>query len=152
MICGVILNRFQTLTVYAVIAAVLAASLVTASLTSQKTIPGTGSIQTVGVGVYWNQQCTNATSSLNFGLLAPGSSKNFTLYVKNTGNSVLTLSMTSRNWNPTNATNYMTLSWNREGQQINPNQVLGFVITLSVALNVQGISSFSFETVISGTG
>jgi len=152
MIWGVILNRFQTLTVYAVIATALAATSVTALLTAQKTISGTGSIQTVGVGVYWNQQCTNATSSLNFGLVAPGSSKNFTLYVKNTGNSILTLSMTTRNWNPTNATNYMTLAWNREGQQINPNQVLGFVITLSVAANVQGISSFSFETVISGTG
>jgi len=145
-------NRFQTLTIYAIIATVLAASSVTALLTAQKTISGTGSIQTVGVGVYWDQQCTNATSSLNFGLMAPGSSKNFTLYVKNTGNSVLTLSMTTRNWNPTNASNYMSLSWNREGQQIDPGQVRGFVITLSVAANVQGISSFSFETVISGTG
>lgn len=152
MIWGVIVNRFQTLAVYAVIATALAASSVTALLTAQKTISGTGSIQTVGVGVYWDQQCTNATSSLNFGLMAPGSSKNFTLYLKNTGNSILTLSMTTKNWNPTQASNYMTLAWNREGQQINPNQVIGFVITLSVAANVQGISSFSFDTVISGTG
>lgn len=146
------MNRFQTLAVYAVIATALAATSVTALLTAQKTISGTGSIQTVGVGVYWDQQCTNATSSLNFGLMAPGSSKNFTLYLKNTGNSILTLSMTTKNWNPTQASNYMTLAWNREGQQINPNQVIGFVITLSVAANVQGISSFSFDTVISGTG
>jgi len=145
-------NRFQTLAVYAVIATALAATSVTALLTAQKTISGTGSIQTVGVGVYWDQKCTNATSSLNFGLMAPGSSKNFTLYLKNTGNSILTLSMTTKNWNPTNASNYMTLSWNREGQQINPNQVIAFVITLSVATNVQGISSFSFDTIISGTG
>jgi len=145
-------NRFQTLAVYAVIATALAATSVTALLTAQKTISGTGSIQTVGVGVYWDQKCTNATSSLNFGLMAPGSSKNFTLYLKNTGNSILTVSMTTKNWNPTNASDYMSLSWNREGQQINPNQVIAFVITLSVATTVQGINSFSFDTVISGTG
>jgi len=152
MIWRVIVNRFQTLAVYAVIATALAATSVTALLTAQKTISGTGSIQTVGVGVYWDQQCTNATSSLNFGQMAPGSSKNFTLYLKNTGNSILTLSMTTKNWNPTNASNYMTLTWNREAQKINPNQVLAFVITLSVASNIQGITSFSFDTVISGTG
>ncbi len=60
--------------------------------------------------------------------------------------------MASENWNPASATDYMTLTWNREGQQISPDEVVGFVITLSVSENVQGISSFSFDTIISGTG
>ena len=135
-----------------VVASVLLGSTATALLTTQKTIPGTGSIKGVGLGVYWDLPCTNATSSLDFGQLEPDSSKNFTLYLKNEGNSVLTLNMTSENWSPANAADYMTLTWNREGQQISPNEVIGFMIALSVSQNVQGISSFSLAIIISGTG
>jgi hypothetical protein len=106
----------------------------------------------MGFGIYWDQQCTAATSSLDWGLLEPGSSTDFTLYLRNEGNSALTLSMASENWSPANATDYLTLAWNREGQQVNPDEVLKFVITLSVSTDVQGIDSFSFDITISGTG
>lgn len=135
---------------------VLAASALVASgfalFTIQKTIPGSGSIKGVGVGLYWDQQCTNATSAIEFGLLEPGSSKVFTLYLKNEGNADLTLAMTSENWVPTEAGNYMTLTWNREGQQISPGQVISCVITLSVSPDMEGISIFGLDIVISATG
>jgi len=146
------MQKTQALTIYALIASLLAVGAVTAVLTSQKTISGSGSIKSVGLGVYWDQKCTNATSSLNFGQMEPGSSKNFTLYLKNEGNSVLTLSMTSQNWNPATASNYMTLTWNRQGQQVNPNSVISFVITLTISGSIQGISTYSFDIIISGTG
>jgi hypothetical protein len=60
--------------------------------------------------------------------------------------------MTSKNWNPTEAANYLTLTWNREGQQVSPDQVISFVITLSVSSDIQDISSFSLDITISGTG
>jgi hypothetical protein len=123
-----------------------------ALLTTQTIVPGTGSIKGVGVGVYWDLQCKNQTSTLDFGLLEPGSSKNFTLYLKNKGNTLLTLNMTSEEWNPTNATEYLTLTWNREGQQLNVGEVIDFMIMLSVSSNVTGIDSFSMDIVISGTG
>ena len=145
------MHKSQALVIYALVVSILAVSTVMALLTAQKTIQGTGSIKAVGLGVYWDLQCTNVTSSLDFGQLEPGSSKNFTLYLKNEGNSALTLNMTSENWDPANAIDYMTLTWNREGQQISPDEVVGFVITLSVSENVQGISSFSLDIIISGT-
>ena len=146
------MQKTQALAIYALIASVVAATFVMALLTTQKTISGTGAMKAVGVGVYWDLSCTNATSSLNFGLLESGESKNFTLYLKNSGNSPLTLSMTTQNWNPSTASSYMTLTWNREGQQVSPGQVIQFVITLSVSPSVTGISSFSFDTKITGTG
>jgi len=146
------MQKTQALAVYALIASVVAATSVMALLATQKTLSGTGTIKAVGIGVYWDLPCTNATSSLNFGLLERGGSKNFTLYLKNNGNSPLTLSMTTQNWNPSTASSLMTLTWNREGQQISPNQVIQFVITLSVSPSVTGISSFSFDIIITGTG
>ena len=145
------MNKSQAFSIYGLIASVLVVTSVLALITTQQTIPGTGVLQTVGVEVYGDKQCTNATSSINVGLVTPGSSKSFTLYLKNVGNSILTLNMTSKNWSPSTASNYMTFTWNREGQEINPNQVISFVITLSVSSSVQGINSFSFELVVTGT-
>lgn len=145
-------QRVQALAILATVASLVAISTTYAMLTTLTAIQGNGSIKSVGIGVYWDLQCTNATSSLDFGLLEPGSQRNFSLYVQNEGNSALTLSMTTENWNPASATDYMTLTWDREGQQINANEVIGSVITLSVSEDVQGISSFSFDIILSGTG
>ena len=145
------MQRSQTLVIFVLVASVMVASTF-ALFTIQKNIPGTGSIKGLGLGIYWDQQCENPTSEIDFGLLEPGSQKDYTLYLRNEGNTVLTLNMTPKNWNPTEAANYMTLTWNREGHQISPDQVISFVITLSVSSNIQDISSFSLDITISGTG
>lgn len=123
-----------------------------AILRTEKTLGGMGTIKSLGVNVYWDQQCTNSTNALDFGTMEPASSKNFTLYLRNEGNNPLTLSMTSENWDPSNATSYMLLTWNREGEQINPDEVLEFEVGLSVFQNVTGINSFSLDIVIAGEG
>ncbi len=146
------MQKSQALAIYALVITVIAISTVTALLTTQRTIQGSGSIKGVGLGIYWDLSCTNTTSSLDFGQLEPGSSKNFTLFLRNEGNSALTLNMTTENWNPTNAADYLTLTWNREGQQVNPDEVVGFVIILYVSEDITGISTFSFDIIISGTG
>jgi len=143
--------RPQALAIYTLVASVLVVSAFALVIT-QVPIQGTGSIKGLGLGAYWDPQCTNATSSFDFGALEPGSSKDFALYLRNEGNSALTLSMTSENWNPVNAADYMALTWNREGQQINPDEVVECVITLSVSENIQGVSSFSLDIIISGIG
>jgi len=146
------MQKSEALAIYALVITVIAISTVTALLTTQRTIQGSGSIKGVGLGIYWDLACTNTTSSLDFGQLEPGSSKNFTLFLRNEGNSALTLNMTTENWNPTNAADYLTLTWNREGQQVNPDEVVGFVIILYVSEDITGISTFSFDIIVSGTG
>jgi hypothetical protein len=145
------MQRPQTLMIFVLVASVLVASAF-ALFTIQKNIPGTGSIKGLGLGIYWDLQCENPTSSIDFGLLEPGSQKDYTLYLRNEGNTDLALNMVAKNWDPTEAANYMSLTWSREGQQIRPDQVISFVITLSVESNIHDISSFSLDITISGTG
>ncbi len=146
------MQRGQALVIFATVVSLTAVSISYAVLTTMTTISGNGSLKSLGIGVYWDPECTDSTSSLDWLLLEPGSSHDVTLYLKNEGNSALTLSMATENWNPGSAPDYMTLTWNREGQQINPNEAIGSVITLAVSETVQGIDSFSFDMVISGTG
>jgi len=144
------IRKSRVIVIYALVAAALLTATVSALLLIQWTMRGTGSVKGVGIGVYWDLQCTNATTSLEFGRLEPGSSKSFNLYLRNEGNSAITLSMTLANWDPASAADVMTLTWNREGQHVNPDQVMDIVITLSVSEDVQGITTFSLDIIISG--
>jgi hypothetical protein len=84
------------------------------ALVATRRISNTGNLKAIGVGVCWDSSCTSAVSSIDWGALEPGVTKNFTIYVRNEGNVQVMLSMTTSNWNPASASSYITLSWNRE--------------------------------------
>jgi hypothetical protein len=123
-----------------------------ALVTIQRDIPGSGSIKGVGVEVYTDSACNNPLSSIDFGLLEAGSQRVITFYLRNEGNADLTLSMTSKDWNPTEAADYLTLVWNREGQQMRPGQVISCLMTLSVSPSIQDINSYGLTITITATG
>jgi hypothetical protein len=121
---------------------------------TSKTVSNAGTVMAIGVGVYWDNECTNAISSIDWGVLEPGLSKNVTCYIRNEGNSVSTLSMYTSNWNPPELAEEdspITLSWNYSGQSINPDEVIQVTFTLSVSAGIEGITSFSFDITIVGS-
>lgn len=106
------------------------------------------SVLGIGVGIYWNKDCTNTTHSLNWGFMDPNSRNNLTIFIRNEGNSAASLRLTTSNWNPINASSYMPLSWNYSGQIIKPNEVIPIKLTLTVSPTIIDITNFSFETII----
>jgi hypothetical protein len=144
----------QVLAVVAVAVVVLgvaAAATALGVLSSGKTVQSYGAVKAVNVGVYWDSGCTNVTSSVSWGLLSPGTSQNVTLYVRNEGNTVVRLSMTSQSWSPANASSYMSLAWNREGASVSASSVVTANLSLSVSSSIAGITNFSFNILIVGT-
>ena len=85
-------------------------------------------------------------------MVEPGSSTSVTVYIKNTGNSPVTLTLDTENWNPSSASNYMSLSWDYNGQSIDAGGVVQVELTLTVYSNVTGITDFNFDIVITGSG
>jgi hypothetical protein len=118
------------------------------STQASKTFSNTGTVRTIGVGVYWDIGCTNPVSSINWGSLEPGASKNVTLYVRNEGSTASTLFINTSNWNPSNAWEYITLSWDYAGQQISPDEVIQVKLTLSISSSIKGITNFSFDITV----
>jgi hypothetical protein len=109
-----------------------------------------GSIRTIGVGIYSNEYCIESVSVVDWGAITPGQSNSRTFYIRNEGNSDVTLSLLTTNWTPSAAENYMALSWNYAGQSIAPNQVISVTLTLSVSQGINGIETFSFDIDIIG--
>ena len=126
-------------------------TLVIALLTSSQTVSNNGTVKAIGVGVYSDSGCTLALTSINWGSFEAGSSKNYTIYVKNNGNVAVVLSKSTGNWNPASASTYMTFSWNRDSYVLTAGTSVSARLTLTVASNINGINTFSFDITITGT-
>ena len=139
----------------AVITLVIAGILITittiAALSASKTVPLSGTINTVNVEAYSDAACTVPCTALNVGSVNPGSTVTQTIYIKNTGNVPVTLTMTTSNWSPTGANSYLGLSWNRQNAVLNAGASVSATLTLTVASDTGSLTTFSVSVTITGT-
>jgi hypothetical protein len=146
------MRKISTGAIIAIAATGIFLTLLTSGLLiSSQTVPSNGTITAVNVGVYSDSGCTQNCTSIDWGTIAPGNSTTRTIYVKNTGTIPVTLSMTMGSWVPSNASSYLTLSWNRGGTVLIANQSISAVLTLSASSSAGNITSFSFNIIITGT-
>jgi hypothetical protein len=134
------------------VAAVLLTATTLAILQSSKTISNSGNIKTINVSAYQDSNCTIPLSAFNWGNMEPNSSAVQTMYIKNEGSAPMTLNMTTNTWNPTNASTYITVTWNQENTIVNPGINVQANVTLTVSPSIAGIPSYTFTMVIKGTG
>jgi len=133
------------------VAFVLLDGTVMGTLLGKVTLPNLGTVKATGVGVYWDSDCKNSVTSVNWGTVEPGSTNDVKVYIRNEGNAAETLSSTAENWNPSTASMYMSLSWDYGGQVIGVGGVVPVTLSLSVSASITGITSFSFDIVIVGS-
>lgn len=125
--------------------------LATTLLSAYQQIPSVGVVKAVRVGVYADVGCSANVTYIDWGVLEPGAVTNFTVYIRNEGNTPLILNMTTADWEPENAFMYITLKWNLEGHRINSFDVIPANLTLSISPNIEGVTNFRFKILIVGT-
>jgi hypothetical protein len=130
----------------------LTSNIISGQLFLSARIGNQGKVKVIDVGVYWDQNCTNAVTIINWGTLAPGSTKNITVFIRNEGNEVITLSLATENWEPQNASRFITLNWDYDGEALNSYEIIQVTLSLSVAIATEGIENFSFDIVIGAVG
>lgn len=123
-----------------------------AVLNAQRAIPSSGLVVAVNVGVYSDSACTLNLTSIDWGNVYPSGSVSRTIYVKNTGNVPMTLSMTTTAWNPAGAAGQITVTWNKENAVLNAGQSTSATLTLNVSQSISGVTSFSVDIIITGSG
>lgn len=122
---------------------------------TSKTLTSSGSIAiqtSLGLGVYLDASCTTPMTSLSWGTLQPGGSQNVVCYIKNEGNTPTTLSMSTSDWSPTSAETYLNLNWNYDSNPLDVDVVIQITFTLTVSPDITGVTDFSFNVNIVGTG
>ena len=139
--------------IMAIAATALFLTITTAGLlTVNESLVSSGVVAGPDIGVFSDSSCAQNMTSINWGTLNPGQTVARTAYVKNLGNTPLTLSMSTSNWNPTNANGPLIMNWNRQNVVINPGNYAVATLTLTVSPDISGITNFSFNIIISGTG
>jgi len=151
-------NKILLITITAVITLIISSIIALwLSKVTKLNIPSLGTIRTLGVEAYWDSDLTNKTQTINWGTIYPGSSQNVTLYIRSISNIETTLNLNTTNWNPTNLSNYMNLTWNYNGTTIHPSEIIQVTLTLSASssfnfinyLITNNIKQFNFDIIIS---
>jgi hypothetical protein len=147
------MHKTSTGTLIAIVAAAIFLTVTTTGLvTTNQTIPTSGTVNSTNCDVFSDDACTTSLTSLNWGTVSPGGSVTKTIYIKNTGNIPITLSMTKAGWNPASANGPISITWNREGYTYDPSAVASATLTLNVSSSINGISNFNVDILITGTG
>jgi len=123
------------------------------SKTTNLTVPSLGTVKTIGVETYWDQNRENKTEEINWDEIWVGSSKNLTLYIQSVSNYKITINLNVTDWNPANISEYMTLSWDYNGTLFNPGETIQVTLTLSIPssqsfvryLIDEKVQNFSFD-------
>jgi hypothetical protein len=131
-----------------IILVALAVTITVYAIQRSRVIHNNAHVYCVGINIYWDPECTNPCTTINWGELYPGDTKTQQIYIKNVENTPCTLTMATSNWTPTEASNYITISWNYAGQTLNPSEILPVTFTLKVSEQVTGINDFTFDIII----
>jgi ABC-type lipoprotein release transport system permease subunit len=146
-------NTNQAVVLTAVGLAVVALVVALVILTSVH-LSSTGTILTnnPNLQIFADQACTKEISAVQWGDIPVGSNSSVTLFIKNSGNVPLTLTMTTSNYQPVTAQNYLTLTWNQNNAKILPSGVVAGDLILKVSPLVMDITNFSLDITINGSG
>ena len=149
------LRKISIVTVVTLALIGLALSVSTfAVITVSSNLSSSGSIVTSrGIAVFSDSACSVPQTTIDWGSATPGESVTRTVYVKNTGSGVsLTLNLAANGWSPTNANGPLVITWNKEGTVLAPGQSTAGTIMLTALSSITGISTFSVQISITGTG
>ena len=133
------------------IVALISGLAVSGLVTVTRTLSSSGTVNTINVEVFWDVDCTQIITDIDWGVLDPGESTSKTIYVKNTGSTAMMLNMTYSGWNPVEAGTYLSLTWDREGAIVAVDEVASAMLTLHVSDTIAGITSYSFDITIAGS-
>ena len=113
-------------------------------------VPSSGNIRAIGIKAYNSSDCLIEITKIDWGIIDAGSNVSRTIWLKLEGNVRANISITTNNWIPQNASQYIILSYSDIGL-IEPDTVCQVILTLSVSEDIWKIYSFSFDIIIVAT-
>ena len=111
-----------------------------------------GTIKTVRCEVYWDQQGTQPTTEVQWGILEPGQEASKVLFIKNKSNVMANLTLGVEDFDPEIAGDYITLLWDYDGHKLNPDEIIAVTFTLEISPDIHDVDAFSFDIILIASG
>lgn len=143
-------NRMLTLSATA-LAVVLLVAGAYGVVSTTLMMPSTGGVTTLQM--FSDPNLTNITTILSWpNNTAPNNNYTLVEYIRNNGGQPVNLTMTTTNWNPANATDYLSVTWDQQNYTLLSQASIKCTFTLTIYANATGtfLGMFSYETVITG--
>jgi hypothetical protein len=145
-------KKYVLATIALIIVMIILSGTTFAALSTNQKLSTTGSIVvSANMGVFSNSGCTTSLSTINWGSIIPGQNTTQTIYLKNNGTLTLTLDMSTSNWSPAAANNYIAITWHPTSTTLAPGTSTSATITLSVSSEIADITNFNVQISITGT-
>jgi len=141
-------NKYTLVAALVILCLLSGLTIIVAQQPFVSSIRSRGRLRVDRVGVYNDMNCSAVIEYLDWGTLEAGSSRNVTVYIRNEGNHVTTLFLVADNWNPVNASDYLSLEWDYDGRMIDVMETVEVLLTLRVSADVEDLQDFSFDVVI----
>ena len=127
---------------------VVAAPFTYGLLSAQRTVGASGIVASVSLDVFADPAGDTPLTQVEWGVLQPGDTVTQMLYISNTGNQATIVQLDTANWNPSAASQYLTLSWDYDQEAIQPDAMLLVTLSLALTPDVHDIQDFSFDIVL----
>lgn len=105
----------------------------------------------VELDIFTDFQCSIKMTTINWGVLEAGETSHIPIFVKNIGETKITLGLFTENWSSQQASENMHLSWDYDGIIIQPNQIVNGSLTLQIDQNCPELSQYGFDIIIVGS-
>lgn len=122
------------------------------AIINQATVGHDGKVKGIGIDLYEDESLLIPWEHQSWGLVEPNETYSKDFWAHNTGNSPVTLELLIDNWYPTNASDYLEVTWSYNNEVIEPDEALALTMYLSVDPSIEGIEDFSFDTTIIALG
>lgn len=140
-------SSYKILVLVAVVAIISVASTTLVSILlsesdSEVYLPSLGTIKTIDVEIYRDPNGENKMQTLSWDQIKiekldwdeiKTETVNTTIYVKSVSNFRVTLNLKLTDWNPEAISDYMTISWDYNGTQLDPGEIIPVTMTLSAS-------------------
>lgn len=141
----------KVLTVIGLAVLVVTAVAVGAAVYYNFRLKSRGSVRTVGLDVFADPNGTIGIEHIDWGMLNPGGYSRVKVYFQSWSNVKVNCTFATGNWTPPAAEAYMTLTWDLVNP-LPPEEIRPVTLQLNVAVDVWGITDFSFDIIISTVG
>jgi hypothetical protein len=146
-------SRQRTLlVVFAIVLLVVTIFLMLSRLYS--VVRNASAVESVGVGIYWDSNCTKPVTFIDWETLSPGSTTSVGVYLRNNDDNMIVreLLVRTENWSSSKASENMQLSLNCSAEVIHLNQTVRAYFQLYVSDKIVGVTTFAFNIVVSSSG
>jgi hypothetical protein len=92
-----------------------------------------------------------AVTQIDWGIVYPDDSHNYSLYLVNEGNVPCHLVLTTANWHPSQIREQITVTWDYNDEVVEPNQGITVTLILTTASNLENIGAFTFDLSITSS-